>query len=183
MVKAIDIHALNLEELNGVVSLYPWYGGARKELCERMARVGALTPAQASEAALYAGSRTIFSKLLRQGEKEPDYTDSVVHNAEPAKQIFIAGGDYFSQSQYESVKRSDDNVFSRFATKAREEGYREETGENTGKDFFTETLAQIYLEQDYPEQAKEIYSKLSLLYPEKSVYFASLIEEINKNKQ
>ena len=48
-------------------------------------------------------------------------------------------------------------------------------------DFCTETLAQIYAEQGYNEQAKQIYSKLSLRYPEKSVYFASLIEKLDKN--
>ena len=36
----IDIHYLNLNELVGVVNLYPWYGGARLELCRRMARMG-----------------------------------------------------------------------------------------------------------------------------------------------
>ena len=41
----------------------------------------------------------------------------------------------------------------------------------------TETLARIYLEQDYAQKAIEIYSKLSLRYPEKSIYFASLIEK------
>jgi hypothetical protein len=50
-------------------------------------------------------------------------------------------------------------------------------------DFCTETLAKIYLEQDYTEQAIDIYSKLSLRYPEKSVYFAALIDEIKQKEQ
>jgi hypothetical protein len=45
-------------------------------------------------------------------------------------------------------------------------------------DYFTETLAQIYADQGYPEQAKQIYSALSLRFPEKSAYFASLIEKL-----
>ena len=36
----IDITTLNLGELSGVVSLYPWYAGARMELCRRMASIG-----------------------------------------------------------------------------------------------------------------------------------------------
>lgn len=32
----IDINKLTLDELAGVVNLYPWFGGARKELCARM---------------------------------------------------------------------------------------------------------------------------------------------------
>ena len=48
------------------------------------------------------------------------------------------------------------------------------------EDFCTEELAKVYLDQGYGEKAKQIYSKLSLLIPEKSVYFADLIEKIDK---
>ena len=37
----IDIKKLTIDELAGVVNLYPWFGGARKELCARMTRMGA----------------------------------------------------------------------------------------------------------------------------------------------
>ena len=46
-------------------------------------------------------------------------------------------------------------------------------------DICTETLAQIYAEQGYPERAKVIYSKLSLRYPEKNTYFAALIRKLD----
>ena len=42
----------------------------------------------------------------------------------------------------------------------------------------TETLAEIYLAQGLPDRAIEIYSKLSLKYPEKSLYFADLIADV-----
>jgi len=44
--------------------------------------------------------------------------------------------------------------------------------------FCTETLAQIYVDQGYYEQAKFIYSKLLLRYPEKNAYFAALIQKL-----
>ena len=47
MVNPIDIHKLTLEELSGVIALYPWYGGARMELCRRMSGEGALSEIQA----------------------------------------------------------------------------------------------------------------------------------------
>ena len=193
----MNIHRLNLEELMGVIGIYPWYAGARVELCARMARAGSLSDSQISQAALYVWSRRVLSELAR---RAGDYSDAEVGKllqgaAGPAEQpaeepreetpqefarrIFVVGGDYFTTSQYKAVRRDDDNIFSSFASSDREvspEAFSEE-----GFDFCTETLAQIYAEQGYNEQAKQIYSKLSLRYPEKSVYFAALIEKLDKN--
>ena len=52
-----------------------------------------------------------------------------------------------------------------------------ESTEEHGK-FITETLAKIYINQGYYSRAINIYEKLSIQYPEKSVYFASRIEKI-----
>ena len=38
--RTINLKKLTMEELAGVVNLYPWFAGARKELCERMAALG-----------------------------------------------------------------------------------------------------------------------------------------------
>ncbi len=48
-------------------------------------------------------------------------------------------------------------------------------------DMVSEELAEVYLAQGLKDMAKETYIKLSLLNPEKSVYFAGLIEKIDKN--
>ena len=50
------------------------------------------------------------------------------------------------------------------------------TAEND--ELITETLASIYFKQKNYEKAQEAYQKLSLKYPEKSVYFATRIKEI-----
>jgi hypothetical protein len=48
------------------------------------------------------------------------------------------------------------------------------------EEMVTETLAMIYVSQKKYDEAVEAFRKLSLKYPEKSIYFASQIEEIEK---
>ena len=225
MVDYIDLHTLTLEELSGVVNVYPWFGAARKLLCERMKEMGALSDNLLAQTALYVGDRSILYYMVNgRAVRDPavDYerarrveqerlaresgagaaagvggaaagtggsgdaagsTDAANSGgrAAGARQIFVAGGDYFSQSQYNSVKKSGDDLFARFAVSSRPEGSHEGGELPDEEQFYTETLAGIYVEQGYLAEAKKIYSKLSLRYPEKSIYFANLIDEINKN--
>ena len=191
----IDLKKLNLDELVGVVNLYPWFGGARKELCDRMLKVGGdgWGEAQYADAAMYIASRGKISDMLRSSHS-CNWTDDEVENLiksyiaedDAAKEtpsgqrrVHVVGGDYFSQAEYDQVRRSDDNVFSRYAAKAKQEKPYE-VQEDSEFDLYTETLAQIYLEQGYPEQARSIYSKLLLANPEKNAYFAALIQKIDE---
>ena len=185
----IDLKTLNLEELNGVVSLYPWFALARAELCRRMAALGegAWSDEKFAEQALYMGSRRLIFNLVEQARakgSEAPVGELIEGYFAPGKkrredrQVFVVGGDYFTAEQYEGVRLEQDNIFSSFAGKeaaALEDPVEEFT------DFCTESLAKVYLDQGYKDKAKEIYSKLSLRYPEKSVYFAALIEKIDQN--
>ena len=195
----IDIKKLTLDELIGVVSLYPWYGGARKELCARMGSMGGdgWGESQYADAAMYIGSRAKMSEMMRSSRKE-DWSDSDVEKLiksyivekeelvepQPApsytRKVHVVGGDYFSIEDYEHVRRSEDNVFSKYAAKAREAAPVVSGMSAVEFDLYTETLAQIYAEQGYYEQAKHIYSKLILAYPEKNAYFAALIQKLEE---
>lgn len=55
---------------------------------------------------------------------------------------------------------------------------RRSAEDNSG--FVSETLAKIYTEQGLYHKAIDTYKKLSLKYPEKSLYFANLIEKLNQ---
>ena len=188
----INLKTLTLDELAGVVGLYPWYGAARRELCVRMARVGGETwgKEQYADAALYLGDRSIISDIVRRDCRE-DYSDkdleeilrSYIPREEPETEerpVRVIGGDYFTQSQYEKVRRSDDNVFSRFAAGIRKESSDKKDTVEVEDFFCTETLARIFAEQGRYEEAKRIYSKLLLKFPEKNAYFAALIENLEQ---
>ena len=192
----IDIKKLTLDELAGVVNLYPWFGGARKELCERMSRMGGdgWGERQFADAAMYVGARERMADMMRSSRNE-NWADADVEKllksyivekeevedtASGKRKVYAGVGDYFSQDDYDQVRRADDNVFSKYAAKARQGRTSVEETPDIEFDMYTETLAGIYLEQGYPEQAKRIYSKLILAYPEKNAYFAALIQKIDE---
>ena len=189
----INLKTLTLDELAGVVNLYPWYGGARRELCIRMARLGAdaWDARQYADAALYLVDRRIVSDLVRTDRQE-DYADKDLEallrsyireepdEEENGRSVHVVGGDYFTQAQYDKVRRSEDNVFSRFVIQGKRDSADKQKVVDVDDFFCTETLARIYADQGRNEEAKRIYSKLLLKFPEKNAYFAALIEKLEK---
>lgn len=193
--KAINLKSLTMDELAGVVNLYPWYGAARKELCQRMAGMGGESwgVSQFSDQAMYVGDRGMIAEIMRQG-KSDDYADKDLESLlgtyidekkreesskteSEGRKVHVVGGDFFSQTDYEKVRKAEDNVF--VPQPIKKKAGQESPEGGPGLDFCTETLAQIYAEQGYFEQARKIYAKLILAFPEKSAYFASLIKKID----
>ena len=189
----IDLGSLTMDELAGVVHLYPWFASARKELCSRMSRLGGddWGVEQYAEEALYIGDRRKVASLLRAGKKA-DYADKDVErilrswiapapekDGEGEREVHVVGGDYLSQAQYKGVGRTDDNIFTRFAVKIKSDGVKDDkTGFDIADRYATETLAEIFAEQGCVEEARRIYSRLILDNPEKSAYFAALIDKL-----
>lgn len=191
MVGFIDIHRLTLDELAGVVNLYPWYGAARVEMCRRMLSDG-WGEGEIAPHALFVADRRKLSAIVR-STAAVDCTDKDVKailasfmaprpvDEIPSEEhaVRVVGGDYFSQAQYDNVKEQQDNIFTRFAFKA-PKSVEESDGETSdmAERFATETLARIFAEQGRTEEARRIYSRLVLEIPEKSAYFASLIDNL-----
>ncbi len=110
--------------------------------------------------------------------------------------IVLVGGDYFSRKELEELELDKNKPVDSFIVEKpsllkssilnRESqpiGLSEiDTAELfDDSEFYTETLANIYMEQGFHKRALDVYAKLILLYPEKSSYFATLVKEI-KNK-
>lgn len=48
------------------------------------------------------------------------------------------------------------------------------------QDVISETLAKLYAKQGYRDKSAQMYARLSLLFPEKSAYFAAEIDKLKK---
>jgi tetratricopeptide (TPR) repeat protein len=87
--------------------------------------------------------------------------------------------DKFLSSEPAPIRMDSENT-----NDSREEDENEimEKSVSESDELITETLAMLYFEQKKYDKALDAFRKLSLKYPEKSVYFATRIEEIEKLK-
>ena len=108
----------------------------------------------------------------------------------------MVGGDYFDRSDYAELEEEGlafDTSALAFNPIASALGAIAQEGSSEvpapgrkaaeDDDFCTETLARIYFEQEFYQRAIEIYEKLILVYPQKSAYFAALIDKAKNIKQ
>jgi tetratricopeptide (TPR) repeat protein len=87
--------------------------------------------------------------------------------------------DKFLQSDHGVIRQNPDDPKD-FANELAKKVAEKSVQEN--EEIITETLANIYLQQKNYKKALDAFEKLSLKYPEKSVYFASRIKEIEEIK-
>ena len=120
-----------------------------------------------------------FIELIEDGDEEIIVVDSPK---------IIPGGDYFSRNEMESLDLDSSRPIDKFiaekpsllrgSSPAADPVVIDIQEEFDDSGFYTETLAAIYAEQGFVKRALDVYAKLILLYPEKSVYFASLVKEL-----
>ena len=109
------------------------------------------------------------------------------------ERAFYPGADYFGKTDLATLELDVTAPVDRFISEnPRFTEVLKRSGENidtqqqdtspvlADDEFVTETLARIYTEQGYHKLAIACYGKLILLYPEKSTYFASLVQEIKQ---
>lgn len=158
----------------------------------RSEEIQQVTEIQQGEEIVVATAQTdpIIDKIVgptseSEDKEEPTHGDGGDHSGEEIIEKFLISG------EYKIVPKDDAPEFivdENYAVAPRPTGgavKQSPKGQaNTGfipdddDEFLTEELADIYINQELFQQGKEIYSRLKLIYPEKSVYFVKILGDI-----
>lgn len=173
-----NIDNLSANQLELVIERYPWFSYARGVL------LGKLASADLTEAENELRKCSAFIQDRKKLHKE--FSESVTRTISTGEletdvRYIATSSEYFTAQE---VTGASDMLSSCLLR-----GRPCETSEKQPEEVFvTETLAKIYEDQEYYDQALDIYSKLILLYPKKSAYFADCVEKLqlkrnNSNNQ
>lgn len=210
-IKYSDIQSLDLMELEEALKQSPWFSYLREIMLERLYRKDREAFFQTlSQSAVFLSSRkTLYDRINSPAEEEIAEEKQAVAEENPQVQeepvhrprVIVAGGDFFSKEDLKTIDPEDDmelklknSPFYRPAPEPKEKqeapkpkekrsSLLKEDGSVNFDDlaFCTETLGHIYAQQGFYDKAIEVFSKLILLYPQKSAYFAALVNEMKKN--
>ena len=194
----MDLAALSDIELDGVIEEFPWFAAARIEFVRRSRTYGedAALVAAKSAGLFVMDRRTLHA--VATGRKIAAATRPLPAG-QPKPSYVVVGGDYFGKEDFKALEDSGEAfdisaltynplecalVNTGASPAAKSSGPAEGSSADPAADenFCTETLAGIYFDQELYDDAISAYEKLILLYPEKSAYFASLIEKVKENK-
>lgn len=175
-------------ELKLLTDKYPWFQLGWMLYLKNLKQIG--SPEYQSvlkKVAVRVSSRKLLYNFLNCGfqikSEKPEFENSFSVFGGLDEEVEDTGGnsliDKFLLSKPGAIRRNSDEE-----NKAENENriniVEKSTAENN--ELITETLAAIYLQQKNYEKALDVYKKLSLKYPGKSIYFATQIEEIEKLK-
>jgi len=124
-------------------------------------------------------------KNKKASELQQQYVENIFHMQSP----FDEEETGYSPSEFKQRSKGDEIIESFIKNEPQISPPKPEQINNENKakksaedhnDLVSETLANIYIEQMLYDKAIETYEKLSLMFPEKSRYFADLIQSIEK---
>lgn len=152
-VPAASLAALDESQLEQLLSLYPWFTAARMCRQSLSAKPDPLLGWFAADRHLPEAEAPIDVEALLHLSSE-DLIDRFLKEKE--LRIVAEEGEVTEEIVTEASLEDED-------------------------DLVSEDLAEVYLRQGLKEEALAIYRRLCLLNPEKSVYFAEIIQRIETN--
>lgn len=170
------------------------------ELDDPMDALSRAMPAEvtsiAEQPALHSNNGSEEELLPPEKGREPDTREIADFVPDNTPRFILAGGDYFTTKDFEEVKLDKTKPLDNFIAEKPSLLRSALSGKGPvaavpaceidstelfdDASFYTETLANIYLEQGFHKQAVDVYAKLILLFPEKSSYFATLVKGIKE---
>ncbi len=170
------------EELKELVKILPWFQLAWVLYAKNLKLINSPEyEAVVKKAAVSVSNRKLFFNFLNSEntsvrlplEKEGSFSPLKVNE----DKITITSDsliDRFLSSNTGSIRRNSADETS-IENRSHEDILERSTAEDD--ELITETLANIYFQQKNYEKAIQAFEKLSLKYPEKSIYFATRIKE------
>lgn len=152
MSRTPNLKALSLEELNALIERYPWFSAARAVRRERTQNPDPQLEALSADRLFFGGQHIDGDAILHLNSE--DLIDRFLKE----KELRIVAEE--GEPETEIITEA-------------------ELSEE--EDLVSEDLAEVYLQQGLKQEALAIYRRLSLLNPEKSIYFAEIIQRLETN--
>ena len=181
----VEISQISSGELQQLLEDYPWFTVARREALSRQGDDEEALRRAVGRDAIFFLSRDQILKLVT-GKVKLQQEETPVPEPASRSQYYVVGGDYFGREDFERLQQEGFSVTTPvFGARAGSVEYAPaETVEvDADRTMVTETLAEIYVAQELYQRAIDVYEKLILLNPEKSAYFAALIEKVKEKTQ
>jgi len=173
----------SLDEIKQITEQYPFFHAAWMLLLKNLQKTG--------DTGLENSIREI---AIRIPDRKVLYNYLLANQKNESAAYFLEQQELISNPSYdEDGEREEDQLINRFLSGDAgpikiDAEYKPEADQNEviskslseSDELITETLANIYFQQKKYDKALDAFKKLSLKYPEKSVYFAARIEEIEK---
>lgn len=149
----ISLLKIDEQELERLVTLHPWFTAARAELARRRGVKDSLVEIVAAERNFDIAGQDVDAEVLMHLTSE-----DIINRFLKERDLRIVVDE--SEGDLDVVTEAD---------------FSDED------DLVSEELAEVYSSQGLKSEAIAIYKRLSLLNPEKSVYFAEIIERLETN--